>query len=114
MGDKKNIKDQPILHLNLKRKWFDMILSGVKTEEYREIKKSWNRVFTDSGIKIKGKSYHPNDVIICFSNGYSKSRDQFFIECKNFRVTSGKEEWGAEPGKLCYTIFLGKIIEDNG
>ena len=29
------------LHLNLKRKWFDMILSGYKKEEYREIKAYW-------------------------------------------------------------------------
>lgn len=29
------------LHLNLKKKWFDMILSGEKTEEYREIKDFW-------------------------------------------------------------------------
>ncbi|HET8736229.1 MAG TPA: ASCH domain-containing protein, partial [Pricia sp.] len=29
------------LHLNLKKKWFDMILSGEKKEEYREIKEYW-------------------------------------------------------------------------
>ena len=26
------------LHLNLKKKWFDMLLAGIKKEEYREIK----------------------------------------------------------------------------
>ena len=26
------------LHLTLKKQWFDMILSGEKTEEYRDIK----------------------------------------------------------------------------
>ncbi len=29
------------LHLNLKRKWFNMIFSGDKKEEYREIKDFW-------------------------------------------------------------------------
>lgn len=29
------------IHLPIKRKWFDMIASGVKKEEYREIKKHW-------------------------------------------------------------------------
>jgi hypothetical protein len=29
------------LHLNLKKKWFDLISSGEKTEEYRVIKKYW-------------------------------------------------------------------------
>lgn len=30
-----------ILHLTLTKKWFDMILSGEKKEEYREITKYW-------------------------------------------------------------------------
>lgn len=29
------------LHLTLKKKWFDMIASGIKKEEYREIKQHW-------------------------------------------------------------------------
>ena len=30
-----------ILHLVLKGKWYDMILSDIKKEEYREIKPFW-------------------------------------------------------------------------
>ena len=30
-----------ILHLTLKKKWYDMIASGEKKEEYREIKPYW-------------------------------------------------------------------------
>ena len=29
------------LHLNLKKEWFDMIVLGIKKEEYREIKEHW-------------------------------------------------------------------------
>lgn len=32
-----------ILHLTLKKKWFDMILSGEKKEEYRDTKEFWLR-----------------------------------------------------------------------
>ena len=42
-----------VLHLNLTKKWFDMIEAGEKKEEYREIKPFWNRVFS-CYIKIKG------------------------------------------------------------
>ena len=31
----------PVLHLTLKKYWFDMIKSGIKKEEYREIKDYW-------------------------------------------------------------------------
>lgn len=33
------------LHLNLKKEWFDLISSGVKKEEYREIKQYWSDRF---------------------------------------------------------------------
>lgn len=41
-----------VLHLNLTKKWFDMIENGEKREEYRCIKPFWNRVFS-SYIRIK-------------------------------------------------------------
>ena len=34
-------KDNKTLHLVLKRKWWDMIDSGEKTEEYREVCHYW-------------------------------------------------------------------------
>lgn len=49
-----------ILHLTLKKKWFDLILSGKKTEEYREIKPYWEK-------RLMGKTY---DKVI-FRNGYA-------------------------------------------
>lgn len=44
------------LHLTLKKKWFEMIASGEKKEEYRDIKPYWlNRLMyyhSASGIKL--------------------------------------------------------------
>jgi len=39
-----------ILHLNLKKKWFDMIASGEKKEEYREMKKYWIKRMTNINL----------------------------------------------------------------
>lgn len=36
-----------ILHLVLKKKWFDLIASGVKTEEYRDVKPYWEKRLLD-------------------------------------------------------------------
>ncbi len=36
-----------ILHLPLKKEWYEMIESGVKTEEYREIKPYWDKRLVD-------------------------------------------------------------------
>lgn len=64
--------NKPVLHLNLKSVWFDMILSGLKKEEYREIKPYWERRFGKElcSILIKNQPWHPAFVTICFSNGY--------------------------------------------
>lgn len=39
-----------ILHLTLKKEWFDMVASGEKPEEYREIKPYWQS-------RLEGKHY---------------------------------------------------------
>ena len=48
-----------ILHLTVKREWFDKIKSGEKTIEYREAKPYWTK-------RLKGMTF---DSII-FVNGY--------------------------------------------
>ena len=99
---------KPILHLNLTRKWFDMIKSGEKKEEYRAMSPYWKRVFCSAfySIKIKKKEYQANEITICFSNGYSKAREQMFIDCKELDIGEGKKEWGAEEGVNYFILKL--------
>lgn len=76
-----------------------MILSGKKTEEYRDIKPYWaNRFYS--------KKYH----YITFRNGYAANAPQFTIELKSITQSTGKTEWGAEEGKTYFVLSLGKII----
>ncbi len=103
------------LHLNVRKKWFDMIASEVKKDEYREKKPYWDRVFGNlaKGIKIKGSYYSPSRVIIRFSNGYAKDRDQMDVKLKSVRQGEGTPEWGAEPGVVYYVLKLGDVIALN-
>ena len=96
------------LHLNLKKKWFDMILSGEKTEEYRDITEYWKKRLTKHWEHpiYERKSYDT----ITFSNGYSKNRRQFVIKYHQLRVGKGKHEWGADYGIDYFKLYLGKII----
>ena len=52
-----------ILHLTLKKKWFDLIASGKKTMEYREDKPYWQKRLLD------GEDPKHFDVVR-FKNGY--------------------------------------------
>lgn len=94
-----------ILHLTLKKKWFDMIKSGEKKEEYREIKPYWiNRLAGPNDDCVQW------DVII-FKNGYSGGSPIFSIKCNDVSISTGKPEWGAEPNKKYFVFRLGDIIK---
>ena len=92
------------LHLNLHKQWFDMILGGIKKEEYREMKSFYHLKFLAS---IK------NYDTITFSNGYAKNRRQFVIELRGIQSGLGIEKWGAPLGKVVYILKLGNIISRN-
>ena len=116
------------LKLVLKKKWFDMIASGEKTEEYREIKPYWQKrlfcgfchpyhcpvlscedcyqQYTDS-LEDFRKHYE-----VTFYLGYKKDRPQMTFEIEFLSVDEGKEEWGAEKGKNYFVIKLGKRIDN--
>ncbi|WP_447767028.1 hypothetical protein [Sphingobacterium faecium] len=100
-----------ILHLTLKKKWFDMIASGIKKEEYREEKQYWvDRLTTEIGEEF----YTFKDFdFICFRNGYSKDAPTVTVKCNGILYKTGLEEWGAEKGNRYFTIKLGAIISDN-
>ena len=76
-----------------------MILSGVKTEEYRDIKPYYN-------FRLIGKEY---DTVV-FRNGYASNAPQFTMELKSITLSTGKPEWGAEESKVYFVLSLGKII----
>ncbi len=104
-----------MLTLPTKGKWFYMILSGEKGEEYREIKPYYMTRFK------KVFDMYPNSHIpigtdkreIRFRNGYGSSRPEFVAIC-SLDVKTGKEEWGAEPGKEYYTLKIHEITERSG
>lgn len=84
------------LHLILKHKWYDMIASGEKTEEYRNLGDYWNnRIW-------KGYQF------VCFHRGYTKNTMSFII--KDVVIGFGKKEWGAEPKFPYFVIKLGRRV----
>ena len=104
-----------ILVLPIKKKWYDMILSGEKTEEYREIKPYYDSRFESvfgwlfRGIDGVGDTTPPEKEII-FRNGYSRSSRQAKATCTLTKGT-GNPEWGAEPGVKYYVLHIKKIQE---
>lgn len=95
-----------MLVLPIKKKWFDMILSGEKKEEYREIKPYYDSRFNKlwKGSLIGGNAKRN----IMFRNGYSKNSPSFIAEC-TLKIDYGNTEWGAEPNTKYYVLSIENI-----
>lgn len=96
-----------MLTLPIKKKWFDMILSGEKKEEYRKIKPYYTTRFRN----VWGyPAYWGETHQVVFRNGYGKSSPSFIANCTLSQGT-GNPEWGAEPEKKYYRIHILRIEE---
>jgi len=122
------------LHLTLKKKWFDMIKSGGKPEEYREIKPYWitrlvdinhpeeqkgeNKVIPDN-IRFDIENGHDPELVlrsyfskiktfdgVIFRNGYSGGAALTSFRNPIITIGEGRQEWGAETGKKYFVIKL--------
>lgn len=94
------------LYLTLKKKWFDMIASGEKKEEYREIKKYWiSRLCSTSNMLDGCKEF---DYII-FKNGYSKDAPTMKVQCLGIDFGEPNPKWTDEPNKECFIIKIQLI-----
>lgn len=90
--------------LPIKKKWFDMILTGEKEEEYREIKPYYDKRL---GYLARGTG---KVTTIILRNGYSYNSPS--IKCKvAVSIGPGIKEWGAVPGENCYILRILKILE---
>lgn len=107
-----------ILDLPLKAKWYEMIESGNKKEEYREIKKYWigrlakcggRNSYEKTGFYCKkaicfscitrGNGFHPKEYThVCFRFGYTKRTMLFELE--SITIGVGNTNWGA-PDNEC-------------
>lgn len=103
------------LNLTLKKKWFDMIASGEKKEEYREKKDYWIDRLCDFDECLKSNSYEhfKSFDTITFRNGYSKNAPTIVLECKGIRIGEAKPEWSDNWQGNVFIIKLGDIINGN-
>ena len=94
--------------LPIKQKWFDMIMSGEKLEEYREIKPYWEKrldIFPDilRSIEDVGVSHFVTQCKI--RAGYNKTSPTAIISYW-VDIGTGKTEWGAEPDTKYYRLHI--------
>lgn len=105
------------LHLVLKRKWFEMILSDEKKEEYRGLNQYWvgrlmeNTLMPDgSRFFMKGLEQFRQFDTITFQLGYAKDAPRIIAECKGIDIGPAKPEWSDNWQGDVFRIKIGRII----
>ena len=128
---KKQLMEKKILTLTVSKQWFDMIVAGEKTEEYRAIKSYWiNRLLQakhGESDEYRKVAIHPEfDMLISnsklkellkketarfipythvlFINGYRKDSPRIEKEIES--ITIGKPKKGLCPDKWLNTEFF--------
>ena len=101
-----------VLTLTVSKQWFDMIVTGEKTEEYREIKPYWiKRLTTNCEVAYDvaaetycGKVLYRPYTHVLFINGYRKDAPR--IEKEIDSISIGKPKMGLCPDKWLDTEFF--------
>jgi len=107
-----------ILILHIKKKWFDLILSGEKKEEYREVKPYWSKRLCNSWDAYGVRWNHQKERLdykdfsaIEFRNGYDVAARRFRVKYNGLDVGTARPEWGGELfDDEVFRLQLGDII----
>lgn len=103
-----------MLTLPIKKKWFDMTLSGEKKEEYRERNKYYYGLFRRYLGKYRyseESEWKRPEFAVRFRNGYSASSPSFVAVC-TVDIGTGRPEWGAEPGKDYFRLQILSVRQE--
>ena len=132
--------DKRLLHLVLIRKWWDMIESGEKKEEYRSLTPYWFTrlcVYKECGHFYRKVTNKDAELFEVNKDGFASSvqrginsvysnllpRDFTYVtfhlgytnttmtfEMEEISIGKGREDWGAPTDKEVFIIKLGKRI----
>lgn len=97
-----------VLRLPIKTEWFDMILSGVKLVEYRQMKET-----------IRRRLYHKDGTLkdwdaVEWTAGYGLKHPRVIYTFDKMDIgATGNPKWGAVEGERYYCIYPGEIVEHH-
>jgi hypothetical protein len=124
-----------VLTLPIEKRWFELIRSGEKKEEYREIKRHWVvRMLSfkedmewqvleemlcdmqdptrrhrdlDEMLHYYGVRFAPFSHVRLI-NGYRAGAPRILVPCGGITIGRGRPEWGAPPDRNVFIVRLGE------
>ncbi len=98
-----------LLNMTITRRWFDMIASGEKREEYRsadnaQVNTAWERIANDE----------PVAYTMVLRNGYSMDSPALAVRVYGIMLRNGNDsihpEWGEPTDSTHFAIMLGDVL----
>ena len=102
-------EEPSILHIPIKREFFDAILAGTKKEEYRDFSPFWISRLATVNERGEVDGFREYDIVR-FRNGYnpdSPVMDVEFIETIIQKNTSAPRR---SKSRYIFAILLGKVL----
>jgi hypothetical protein len=94
--------------------WFDLILGGVKKEEYREVSAFYEARLVWFWDKSKPKSSIHSPIhgfeVLHLTNGYNPKNQQLWVHIESITIGRGNPEWGAPIDRDVFIIKLGAVF----
>lgn len=90
-----------MITLPIKRKWFDMIASGEKKEEYRAFTRRYKSMFFHAADEH-------GEFWCLLRNGYSRNSPALKVRV-SLSIGHGRPEWGAIPGEQYFVLSILEI-----
>ncbi|MTB53026.1 ASCH domain-containing protein [Lewinella sp. W8] len=107
------------IFLPIKKEFFDMILAGIKKDEYRALNQRYIKRFTGRDLLgftvIPGKDYNRfKKKTVTFINGYGWHRPWFVIQLKAIKIKTPNPDW-CPPGTEgpWFALELGEVLEKH-
>lgn len=117
------ISPTKILYLTARRKWFDIIASGEKNEEYRQVKPYWitriiKREYHNLGeielirALMHKETFRKDYNVVQFKNGYSKTAPVIHRELLgiHYGFAADRDWHDGPPDRWYFCLELGNII----
>ncbi len=101
------------LNLTIARKWFDMIVSGIKHEEYRDCE---NKQVQRAYLKAcNGRWWQECDPIVIFRNGYTMKSRAAAVKISGYDLRGRWDvkhpEWGEPRRRRSHIVVkLGQLV----
>ena len=98
-----------LLFMIIRRKFFDQVRAGTKTEEYRAFSDFWTSrlaVRNEVGEVIEFRHYN----VVRFQNGYAKNAPVMEVEFKETTLGEYMDVPKDSPDRFGFAILPGKLL----